>query len=62
MLKPHADLGGASIKLYCRSLTQADMRGPGHRCMQIIPGLYLGGEAAAVEEVEAGRLPADDFK
>jgi hypothetical protein len=30
--------------------------------LQIVPGLYLGGEAAAAEEVEAGRIQADDFK
>lgn len=37
----------------------------GHRlpgATQIVPGIYMGGEHAAAEEVAAELLPASDFK
>lgn len=33
-----------------------------HMCAQVIPGVQMGGIMAAVDEVEANRLPADSFK
>ncbi|GIL61932.1 hypothetical protein Vafri_16251 [Volvox africanus] len=37
----------------------------GHRlnnCVQVVPGVYMAGEEAATAAVQAGRLPAGDFK
>ncbi|KAJ9532343.1 hypothetical protein QJQ45_010360 [Haematococcus lacustris] len=32
------------------------------KAVQVVPGIFLGGEATAAEEVAAGRLAADSFK
>ncbi|GFR47306.1 hypothetical protein Agub_g8993 [Astrephomene gubernaculifera] len=54
-------------QLYCGGFTAQQVIHimHGHRlngCVQVVPGVYMAGEAEATAAVQGGRLPAGDFK
>jgi len=54
-------------RLYCGGFTAQNVIHliHGHRlpkAVEVVPGVFMGGEVAAAEEVCEGRLPAEDFR